>query len=133
MIKPNLGELAALAGKEWINENEIETIAGQILKEKKCELIIVSMGEEGAMAITSTGSSKIKAPVVERKSTVGAGDSMVAGIVLSLSKGWSIQRAVQYGVACGTAATMNPGTELCHKDDADNLFERIRNSSTTNS
>lgn len=50
---------------------------------------------------------------------------MVAGIVLGLSKGSSLLKAVQYGVACGTAATMNPGTELCHKEDADNIFAAI--------
>jgi 6-phosphofructokinase 2 len=51
---------------------------------------------------------------------------MTAGIVYSLSKGWSLQQAVQYGVACGTAATMNAGTELCHKDDADRLYDLIK-------
>ena len=35
--------------------------------------------------------------------------------------------AVQYGVACGTAATMNSGTELCKKEDADKLYELIKN------
>ena len=64
-------------------------------------------------------------PKVERKSTVGAGDSMVAGIIYSLSLNKSLQEAVRYGVACGTAATMNPGTELCRKEDADALFEII--------
>ena len=60
-------------------------------------------------------------PKVERKSTVGAGDSMVAGIVYSLSLKKSLQEAVRYGVACGTAATMNAGTELCRKEDVEAL------------
>jgi len=125
LVKPNLAELSSLAGKEWIDIDEVETVAKQIINEKKCEVIVVSMGEAGALLVTATETTKITPPVVERKSTVGAGDSMVAGIVLSLSKGWAIQTATQYGVACGTAATMNPGTELCHLEDAEALFTLI--------
>ena len=51
---------------------------------------------------------------------------MVAGIVISLSKGKSILEAAKYGVACGTAATMNPGTELCRLEDAERLYAEIR-------
>jgi 6-phosphofructokinase 2 len=51
---------------------------------------------------------------------------MVAGIVFALCSGESLDRAVQFGVACGTAATMNPGTELCRKGDADELVKVIR-------
>jgi len=106
--------------------SEAENIARQIIREKNAEVIVVSMGEEGALLVSEHEALKITPPPVERKSTVGAGDSMVAGIVLSLSKGLSIKDAVQYGVACGTAATMNPGTELCHYDDAEKLFALIQ-------
>jgi 6-phosphofructokinase 2 len=50
---------------------------------------------------------------------------MLAGIVYSLSLGKSLIEAGRYGVACGTAATLNPGTELCRKEDADRLYELI--------
>jgi 6-phosphofructokinase 2 len=69
----------------------------------------------------------IKPPVVKTKSTVGAGDSMVAGVVLALSKGKNPKEAAQYGVACGTAATMNPGTELCRLEDVERLYPIIKN------
>ena len=83
------------------------------------------MGAAGALLVTrDTGEMFIPPPVI-RKSTVGAGDSMVAGIVFYLSLGKSLQEAVKYGVACGTAATMNPGTELCNKKDADLLYSLI--------
>jgi 6-phosphofructokinase 2 len=112
----------------WIDVNEVKAAARKIIHEKNCEAIVVSRGEAGALLVTANETAKITPPAVERKSTVGAGDSMVAGIVVSLSKGWSILQAIQYGVACGTAATMNPGTELCHRDDADKLFAAITNS-----
>ena len=50
----------------------------------------------------------------------------MAGIVYSLSRGMNLKQALQYGVACGTAATMHPGTELCRKGDADRLYALIQ-------
>jgi 6-phosphofructokinase 2 len=50
---------------------------------------------------------------------------MVAGIVYYLQKGKNILEAVKYGVASGTAATMNTGTELCKLKDFEALFEII--------
>jgi 6-phosphofructokinase 2 len=84
------------------------------------------MGSAGAIMITEDHTEKITTPKIDVKSTVGAGDSMVAGIVLSLTKNIDLLQAVQYGVACGTSATMNPGTELCNRKDADHLFTQIR-------
>jgi 6-phosphofructokinase 2 len=86
---------------------------------------LVSLGEKGAMLFTQDKQLKAVSPRVEKKSTVGAGDSMVAGFVLSLSQGKIFEDALRYGVACGTAATMNYGTELCNKKDADALFQKI--------
>ena len=77
------------------------------------------------MLFTNNKELKVSPPKVEKKSTVGAGDSTVAGFVLSLSQGKTFEDALKYGVACGTAATMNPGTELCNKKDADTLFQKI--------
>jgi 6-phosphofructokinase 2 len=60
---------------------------------------------------------------------VGAGDSMVAGIVWQLAQGKQLSQALEYGVACGTAATMHPGTSLCEKKDVDALLTIMKNSS----
>ncbi len=125
LIKPNLGELSSLVGKDRIEIENVESIAREIIQKDGCEIIVISLGESGAMLVTSTEAFRAKAPDVPHKSSVGAGDSMVAGIVYSISKGWKMEQALQYGVACGTAATMNPGTELFHKKDADDLFSII--------
>jgi 6-phosphofructokinase 2 len=125
LIKPNLGELSALVGKEELKIDSVEVHARKLIECGKCEVAVVSLGAEGAMLVTKEFMAKIKPPKVDKKSTVGAGDSMVAGIVLSLSKNTSLLKAVQYGVACGTAATMNEGSELCRKVDVDRLYEMI--------
>lgn len=125
LIKPNLGELSSLVGKDYLQPGEIICAAKQIINNGNCEVVVVSMGAEGALLVTKEMAGKIPAPVVKRKSTVGAGDSMVAGIVLALSNGKSCLEAVQYGVACGTAATMNAGTELCKLQDVEMLYHKI--------
>jgi 6-phosphofructokinase 2 len=126
LIKPNLNELSMLAGKMKIKPGEEEKICRQIIAQGKCKVIVVSMGAEGAMLVTENNSVRYVPPKVHRKSTVGAGDSMVAGIVLSLQRGNSIEEALRFGIACGTAATINPGTELCRKKDAEELYPLIK-------
>ena len=122
LIKPNLGELSALAGKGHLSLNDVEEVSQKIIDAGKCEVVVVSMGADGAMLVTKDFSETITPPPVDRVSTVGAGDSMVAGMILQLSLGKSPSEAARYGVACGSAATLNPGTGLCHKEDADRLF-----------
>ncbi|MFZ1452480.1 MAG: 1-phosphofructokinase family hexose kinase [Ferruginibacter sp.] len=128
MLKPNLGELSYLAGKKELQVNEVKNIAREIMAKGGCEAMVVSMGAAGAMLVTGEIAEICTPPVVERKSTVGAGDSMVAGIVFYLAQGKSLLQAVQYGVACGTAATLNAGTELCKKEDADRLYQQVQTS-----
>ena len=113
LMKPNLQELAELTGKNLGSMTEAMNAAKTIIDRGKSEIMVVSLAEEGALVITETLSKHLPAPKVKIKSTVGAGDSMLAGIVQSLSKNKTIEEAVQFGVLCGTAATMNPGTSLC--------------------
>ncbi len=127
LIKPNLGELSMLLGKEELNIELVDEAAREVIEKGNCEVVVVSMGPAGAMLVTKELALQIMPPAVKRKSTVGAGDSMVAGIVLSLTRNKSLTEAVQYGVASGTAATMNPGTELCRKEDAEHLYKLIQN------
>ncbi|HET9824529.1 MAG TPA: 1-phosphofructokinase family hexose kinase [Chitinophagaceae bacterium] len=125
LLKPNLGELSLLVGKQELTIDEIPGAGREIISKGKCEILVISMGELGAMLLTKSTEFIVKTPGITRQSTVGAGDSMVAGIVLQLSRGKNVQEAFLYGVASGTAATMNPGTELCHKPDVDALYAQL--------
>lgn len=126
LFKPNFGELASLAGKSRLSKDEAESIAREFILKGKCELMAVSMGEHGAMLVAADKTYHAIPPEVERKSTVGAGDSSVAGMIYSLSLGHGLQDVIRYGVAAGTSATMNPGTELCRPDDIHDLLEQIK-------
>lgn len=122
LIKPNLKEMGILAGISNIDKETAQIKATEIIKSKKCEAIVVSLGANGALLVTDKFTEHFLAPKIEVKSTVGAGDSMLAGIVLKLSENESLQEAVRYGVACGASATIESGTELCNKKTADELF-----------
>lgn len=126
LLKPNLSELSALSNRETVTALEQEDLARNLIEENKCEVVVVSLGPQGAMLVTQYGIKYVPAPTVHRKSTVGAGDSMVAGMVLSLTHGEPLTHAVMYGVAAGTAATMNEGTELCKKEDTEKLYQWIK-------
>ena len=125
LLKPNLAELSSLVGKEEVSHESVEEIARDIINRNCCQAIIVSLGPGGAMLITRDKTIQVVPPVVKRLSTVGAGDSMVAGVILSLSRGKDLKEALQYGVAAGTAATLNPGTELCKLADVERLYRII--------
>lgn len=126
MLKPNLGELSMLCGVDSISVLQLENLAKTFLKKNSCEVLVISLGAKGAMLVTQNLTEHVPAPTVHQKSTIGAGDSMVGGMVLSLAQGKSLKEMVGYGVACGSAATMNPGTELCKKKDVDMLYKWIK-------
>lgn len=129
LLKPNLSELCSLANTDYLEINEVNDAALKVIKQGECEVMVVSMGPSGAMLVTRGGCEQVPAPPVKKQSTVGAGDSMVAGMVWMLSQRKSLLETVQFGVACGTAATMNPGTSLFKKDDVYRLFNWIYHNS----
>lgn len=131
LMKPNLGELSTLCGIESISVVDLESIAKNFLDSHDCEILVVSLGAKGALLATKHNMEYIPAPAVLQKTAIGAGDSMVAGMIASLLEGKTLSDMVKYGVACGAAATMYEGTQLCKKVDADTLYEWIKEQRTT--
>ncbi len=126
LIKPNLGELSNLYGKENLAKDEILHAARTIINNGGCEIMVVSMGAEGAILVSKENYFRVVPPKVAMKSTVGAGDSMVGAMMLALCENRSLLDTLYYGVAAGTAATMNAGTALCKKEDVERLFEEMK-------
>lgn len=126
LIKPNIGELAKLIGVERLALPEVEKAAKTLIEKGSAEVVVVSLGAEGAILVSKDKTEFVNAPKAEKKSTVGAGDSMVGGMVWALSLNKSLKEVIQWGVCCGTAATMNEGTQLFKKEDAEKLFEGLQ-------
>lgn len=124
-LKTNAEEFSFLLGLKKIEITEIEQVARDFIDKNSCEVIVVSLGSEGAMLITKNEFYFIKPPIIEVKNTTGAGDSMLAGILYSLSLGNDLRKSLEWGVACGTATTLNYGTALCSKIDVMKVLKKI--------
>jgi 6-phosphofructokinase 2 len=125
LIKPNVREFRGLVGEDIKEESQIKAEAKKMVKSGRCEVLVISLGAAGALMVSEEFADRILPPTVPIVSKVGAGDSMVAGIVLSLARGKPLRESVLFGVATGTAAVMTPGTELCRREEAERLYESM--------
>lgn len=125
LLKPNMNEMRSLVGGEIRDELELEDGARKLIGKGYSEVIAVSLGAGGAIMVSKDGCEHVRAPTVPIRSVVGAGDSMVAGMVLSLARGKTLREALSFGVAAGASAVMSPGTGLCCRDDTERLYRQI--------
>lgn len=125
LLKPNLRELEHLADTTLKTERQRIDAAREFIDQGWSTVMVLSMGASGALLITTDQVEHIRSPTVPIKSRVGAGDSMVGGLTLALTRGLDLSDAVRFGVAAGAAAVMTPGTELCRRDDTEELFEAM--------
>nr|WP_322624603.1 1-phosphofructokinase family hexose kinase [uncultured Flavobacterium sp.] len=128
LLKPNLGELSTLTGQTELDNDSADEAAKQLVDEGKAEIVVVSLGPQGAYLVSKDECIFVPAPSVKKRSTVGAGDSMVAGMVSVLSRGGSLTEMARMGVACGSAATMAEGTGLFTKENAEKLYKWLSKS-----
>lgn len=125
MLKGNRRELERLLGRHL--DDEESTLQGaREVQARGVRQVVVTRGREGAVAVNGERCWRGIAPRVRAVSAVGSGDAFLAGVVLALSRGGGIEDALALGVAAGTAAVLNPGTELCHRREVDILLPRVK-------
>jgi 1-phosphofructokinase family hexose kinase len=115
LVKPNRYELELLTGEKLESTGDILRAAVSIV-ERGARVVAVSLGAEGALITDGAESFAARALDVPVRSTVGAGDSMVAALTAGFHEGKSLAEAFRTGVACSAAACMTEGTrrfELC--------------------
>lgn len=103
LVKPNLDELENTIGRQVTTREEILEGCRELIS-KGAKAVLLSMGKDGAILTNGTRSYYCKTKNVAVNSTVGAGDSMLAGAVISMVKGASMPEILRAGVAAGTAA-----------------------------
>lgn len=131
LVKPNTREFEELTGRRLEDEYAQKAAARELIERGAAEVVVVSLGASGALVATRDGARFIRSPIVRQRSRVGAGDSMVGGIVAALVRGMPVEDAIRYGVAAGSAAVMNEGTELCHRRDVEHLYREISEPNAT--
>lgn len=124
MIKPNLAEFATLVGEEVTEERDIISHA-RAINEEGVEIVVVSMGREGALMVTGETALRGRVPRINDE-TLGAGDSMVAGFVMGFVQSLPLERSFRMGLACGVSAVMNRGPGLVEPETFASAFKQIQ-------
>jgi len=125
VIKPNIHELSELVGRELRSMEEVANAARDICSQG-VEMVLVSMGPRGIMLVAEGREYHATPPEVKVSSTIGAGDSSVAGFIYGLVMGRSLKECLVYAAAAGTATTISEGTALCQKEDFDKILPQVR-------
>ncbi|MGL5266414.1 MAG: PfkB family carbohydrate kinase, partial [Plesiomonas shigelloides] len=125
LVKPNQNELSALIGRTLEDPDDVRNAAKELVQSGAAERVVVSLGPQGALAVDRDHCVQVVPPPVKKMSTVGAGDSMVGAMTLKLSQGADLIDTVRFGVAAGSAATLNLGTRLCSLEDTLRLYGYI--------
>lgn len=100
--------------------------AAESLNRSGVKMVIVSCGHRGILAVRGTERYHAAPPTVKVRSTIGAGDSAVAGFVFRHAGGKTFEYCIRFATAAGTAATLAPGSQLCRLRDVQRLMPRIR-------
>lgn len=128
LVKPNQKELSALVNRELTQPDDVRNAAQEIVKSGKAHRVVVSLGPQGALAVDADSCVQVVPPPVKSQSTVGAGDSMVGAMTLKLAEDASLEDMVRFGVAAGSAATLNQGTRLCSAEDTQKIYAYLTQS-----
>lgn len=126
LIKPNRQEAEALLATTLRTRREVIGAARE-LAQRGPQGVVISLGAEGAVLASRSPAITLFAasPRVRTDSAVGAGDSLVAGLMAEWLRSRSWPQALRWGVACGAACAMTPGTSLFRRADALRLLRRV--------
>jgi 6-phosphofructokinase 2 len=125
LLKPSLRELESLAGRRIHGDQAEEAAARELIEHGRCEIAVVSLGARGAILASKDTVERLPTISVAAKSAVGAGDSMLAGILVGLIRGLSLREAARFGIAAGAAALLAAGTQLCRLDDVERIHREL--------
>ena len=125
LVKPNAEEAQALTGLPVDNTTEIAAAAAE-LRRMGAQNVVISMGKAGALLQTAEGTWLTHSPKIQEKNPIGAGDSMVGGLVWALSQGIPLREALGWGVASGAATASLSGTEVGTRPLIEELFGQVR-------
>lgn len=124
LIKPNREELERLVGRPVSTEEQVLASA-QRLRAQGIGTVVVSLGRMGAIGVGAGGAWRAYPPTVETISAIGSGDSLVAGLVLALARGQTLEEGLRIGTAAGAATALRPGTRLARPEDIHRLIPLV--------
>ena len=124
LIKPNRYELETFCGRALPALDDVLQEARRLQTEST--YVCVSLGSQGALLVGPEGAYHATAPRVQVRSTVGAGDSLVGGLVAGFARGWPLEEVLRLAVACGSGTAAQPGTALFDPEDLQTLMAQVQ-------
>ena len=125
LIKPNGEETQALTGMPVETPKQVARAAAE-LRKMGAENVVISLGKSGALLQTVEANWMVYPPMIKEKNPIGAGDSMVGGLVWALEQGNPLHEALSWGVASGAAAASLSGTEVGSLELITELKSQVR-------
>ncbi len=124
LIKLDHLEALELAGMSTLDEVSSRVLARRLVDQGAAEVVIITLGDRGAVIASKDVNHHLMAPHVEVLSAVGAGDSFVAALALTLSRGRPLEEACRMGVAAAASAVTTPASRLCDRRQTEHLFNQ---------
>lgn len=125
LAKPNDAEAHMLTGLPVNTLNEIAA-AAKVIQAAGVDTVVISLGKAGALLVDGDHVWQVESPVIQESNPIGAGDSMVGGLVWALSQGMPMVEAVSWGIACGAATASLPGTAVGTKPLVASLYPQVK-------
>ncbi len=125
LAKPNDAEAHNLTGLPVNSMLEIVT-AAKAIQVAGVGTVVLSLGKAGALLVEEQSVWQAESPTIKESNPIGAGDSMVGGLVWSLSQGQSMVEASRWGIACGAATASLPGTAVGTKELIESLYPQVK-------
>ncbi|WP_433604120.1 1-phosphofructokinase family hexose kinase [Prescottella agglutinans] len=133
LLKPSIRELRELVDRDLTDGAAQVRAARDLVDAGRCQVVVLSLGADGALAVTVDSAVRFAAIPVAVRSGVGAGDAMLAGITVGLARGRPLSDAVRLGMAAGTAMLTTPGTRPCRREQIENLYHRAADATSVDS
>jgi len=125
LVKPNAEETQKLTGLPVDTSTQIAAAAVE-LRRMGAQNVVISLGKKGALLQTAEYSWLAHSPKIKEKNPIGAGDSMVGGLVWALTQDIALKEALGWGVASGAATASLSGTEVGSRPLIEELFSRVK-------
>ena len=129
LVKPNAEELAEVVGgdpEEYERDLDAAVAGAQRLRRRNVGTVLLTLGSAGAVLVSDEGAFAAAAPKIVARSTVGAGDSSLAGYLLAEVAGASPEQRLAQAVATGAAAAALPGSDVPALDHTDPTAVSVR-------
>lgn len=124
LVKPNDAEAHTLTDLPVDTPEEIAAAASAI-QERGVAHVVVSLGKKGALLVDEQDVWHAAPPSIVERNPIGAGDSMVGGLVWALSQGQPVDQALRWGIACGAATASMDGTAVGTRESVFDLADQV--------